>query len=175
MQYTIIKRKLLQAFKYKCMYILYWNATSPNKQLTHSITNLTAYLRCHVSLLLKFFIGLGGRGGGQSNDNLWEDWAIYWVHEWQVTGILYSIMAKMYFYFKDVSITSWIQVGLLNLTLKLPMSDCSVYPLVTTNFLVYWLWEFGVRSKENFNLISLIIPITNLLDIVWIFQGEITC
>ena len=56
-----------------------------------------------------------------------------------MTGILYSIMAKMYFYFKDVSITSLIQVGLLNLTLKLPRSDCSVYPLVTTNFLVYWL------------------------------------
>ena len=93
-----------------------------------------------------------------------------------MTGILYSIMAKMYFYFKDVSITSLIQVGLLNLTLKLPRSDCSVYPLVTTNFLVYIGYEnLVLDQKNNFNLISLIIPITNLLDIVWIFQGEITC
>ena len=85
-------------------------------------------------------------------------------------------MAKMYFYVKDVSVTSWIQVGLLNLTLKLPRSDCSVYPLMLLQISLYIGYEnLVLDQKNNFNLISLIIPITNLLDIVWIFQGEITC
>ena len=152
MQFTSIKWQLLQAFKYKCMYILYWNATSPNKQLTHGITNPIAYLSLGVMPCLYFWnFSWGWEEAGQIK------WSFvrgldYLLGSW-VTGILYfmlySVMAKMYFYFKDVSITSWIQVGLLNLTLKLPRSDCSVYPLVTTNFLVYWLWEFGVRSEEQ--------------------------
>ena len=81
-------------------------------------------------------------------------------------------MAKMYFYFKDVSITSWIQVGLLNLTLKLPRSDCSVYPLVTTISLCIGYENLVLDQKNNFNLTSLIIPITNLLDILCGYSRE---
>ena len=65
------------------MYILYWNATSPNKQLTHGITNPIAYLSLVVMPCVftsEIFHGVG-RKGGKSNDHLLEDWTIYWVHE----------------------------------------------------------------------------------------------
>ena len=53
---------------------------SPNKQLTDSITNPIAYLSLVVMpcvITSEIFHGVGRKGGGKSNDNLFKDWAIY--------------------------------------------------------------------------------------------------
>ena len=153
------------------MYILYWNATSPNKQLTHGITNPIAYLSLVVIPCVftsEIFRGVGRKG--------WQiKWSFvrgldYLLGSW-VTGILYfmlySAMPEVYFYFNDVSMTSLFKWACL--TLKLQRSDCSFSPLAATSFLVYWSWEFSVRSKEKLNPDKFnYSQFTNLLENVWI-------